>query len=61
MASSAIRTSASVVKTETAPPASAAGLIPGILLLAVVGYAGKFIEQFIAALRQGAPPGAAEY
>jgi uncharacterized integral membrane protein (TIGR00698 family) len=24
------------------------GLIPGILLLAVVGYAGKFIEQFIA-------------
>src|SRR5271163_1814150 len=25
-----------------------AGLIPGILLLAVVGYGGKFIEQFIA-------------
>jgi uncharacterized integral membrane protein (TIGR00698 family) len=49
MASSAIRTSASAVKTETAPPASAAALIPGILLLAVVGYAGKFIEQFIAA------------
>src|SRR5580700_8460750 len=48
MASSAIRTSASVVKTETAPPASAAALLPGILLLAVVGYAGKFIEQFIA-------------
>ena len=24
------------------------GLIPGVLLLAVVGYAGKFIEQFIA-------------
>jgi uncharacterized integral membrane protein (TIGR00698 family) len=24
------------------------GLLPGILLLAVVGYAGKFIEQFIA-------------
>jgi uncharacterized integral membrane protein (TIGR00698 family) len=33
---------------DTAPPASAAALIPGILLLAVVGYAGKFIEQFIA-------------
>src|SRR5580693_187187 len=48
MASSAIRTSASAVKTETAPPANAAALIPGILLLAVVGYAGKFIEQFIA-------------
>src|ERR1700749_315307 len=27
---------------------SPAGLIPGILLLAIVGYAGKFIEQFIA-------------
>jgi uncharacterized integral membrane protein (TIGR00698 family) len=25
-----------------------AGLIPGILLLAVIGYVGKFIEQFIA-------------
>src|ERR1700744_6173403 len=24
------------------------GLLPGIVLLAVVGYAGKFIEQFIA-------------
>jgi uncharacterized integral membrane protein (TIGR00698 family) len=48
MASSAIRTSTSTIKTETAPPASAAALIPGILLLAVVGYAGKFIEQFIA-------------
>jgi uncharacterized integral membrane protein (TIGR00698 family) len=48
MASSAIRTSAPTIKTETAPPASAAALIPGILLLAVVGYAGKFIEQFIA-------------
>src|SRR5258708_27114536 len=49
MASSAIRRSGATIKTETAPPASAAGLIPGILLLAVVGYAGKFIEQFIAA------------
>jgi uncharacterized integral membrane protein (TIGR00698 family) len=48
MASSAIRTSAATIKTETAPPANAATLIPGILLLAVVGYAGKFIEQFIA-------------
>jgi uncharacterized integral membrane protein (TIGR00698 family) len=48
MASSAIRTSAPTIKTEPAPPASAAGLIPGILLLAVIGYAGKFIEQFIA-------------
>jgi uncharacterized integral membrane protein (TIGR00698 family) len=36
--------------TQTAPQPSAAsflGLLPGILLLAVVGYAGKFIEQFI--------------
>src|SRR6201997_5773889 len=48
MASSAIRTPAPTIKTETAPPANAAALIPGILLLAVVGYAGKFIEQFIA-------------
>jgi uncharacterized integral membrane protein (TIGR00698 family) len=48
MASSAIRTSAPTIKTETAPPANAAALIPGILLLTVVGYAGKFIEQFIA-------------
>src|ERR1700730_9469110 len=48
MASSAIRTSATTTKTETAPPANAAALIPGILLLAVIGYAGKFIEQFIA-------------
>lgn len=48
MASSAIRTSTPTIKTDTAPPANAAALIPGILLLAVVGYAGKFIEQFIA-------------
>src|SRR6201997_123807 len=48
MASSAIRTSVPTIKTDIAPPASAAALIPGILLLAVVGYAGKFIEQFIA-------------
>src|ERR1700757_3369276 len=48
MASSAIRTPAPTIKTETAPPANAAALIPGILLLAVVGYAGKFIEQSIA-------------
>jgi uncharacterized integral membrane protein (TIGR00698 family) len=36
--------------TQTAPQPSAAsflGLLPGILLLAIVGYAGKFIEQFI--------------
>ncbi len=31
------------------PGVKLAGLVPGILLLAVVGYAGKFIEQFIAA------------
>ncbi len=39
-----------VVNPAVAAPAKAnpAGLIPGILLLAVVGYAGKFIEQFIA-------------
>ncbi len=40
-------TAAETLKTKTAPTASAAGLIQGILLLAVVGYAGKFIEQFI--------------
>lgn len=33
--------------TPTGVP-SFLGLLPGILLLAVVGYAGKFIEQFIA-------------
>ena len=48
MASSAIRTSAPAAQTQAVTPAGAAGLIPGILLLAVVGYAGKFIEQFIA-------------
>src|SRR5271167_3415404 len=48
MASSAIRTPAPAIKTDAVPPANAAALIPGILLLAVVGYAGKFIEQFIA-------------
>jgi uncharacterized membrane protein YadS len=35
-------------QTELPPARAAAALIPGILLLAVVGYAGKFIEQFIA-------------
>jgi hypothetical protein len=34
--------------TATKPATSFLGLIPGILLLAAVGYAGKFIEQFIA-------------
>ena len=48
MASSAIRTSATTAAPAPATPANAAALIPGILLLAVVGYAGKFIEQFIA-------------
>src|SRR5277367_3461308 len=48
MASSAIRTPAPAIKTDAGPPANAAALIPGILLLGVVGYAGKFIEQFIA-------------
>ena len=49
MASRAVRTSAPGAPTETKAPVSTAGLIPGILLLAVVGYAGKFIEHFIAA------------
>lgn len=49
MTSSAVRKPADAAQTRTAPPpARIAGLIPGILLLAVVGYAGKFIEQFIA-------------
>jgi len=49
MGSAAIRRSADAVPEKTATrPGNAAGLIPGILLLAVVGYAGKFIEHFIA-------------
>jgi uncharacterized integral membrane protein (TIGR00698 family) len=48
MASSAVRTSDPAAPIETKAPVSAAGLIPGVLLLAVVGYAGKFIEHFIA-------------
>src|SRR6202453_4653509 len=49
MGSAAIRRSADAVPEKTAPRrGNAAGLIPGILLLAVVGYAGKFIEHFIA-------------
>jgi uncharacterized integral membrane protein (TIGR00698 family) len=48
MASSAIRTPNLAAPTQVSAPARAAGLIPGILLLAAVGYAGKFIEQFIA-------------
>jgi uncharacterized integral membrane protein (TIGR00698 family) len=50
MASPAVRSSEPAAQTQTAlpPGRAAAGLIPGILLLAVVGYAGKFIEQFIA-------------
>ena len=49
MASSAIRRSADAVPAKVATrPGNAAGLIPGVLLLAVVGYAGKFIEHFIA-------------
>jgi uncharacterized integral membrane protein (TIGR00698 family) len=49
MASPAVR-SAVPPQTQTphSPARAATGLIPGILLLAVVGYAGKFIEQFIA-------------
>src|SRR6202034_1633247 len=47
MASSALRPPAPAAPIESPKPASAAGLIPGILLLAVVGYAGKFIEQSI--------------
>jgi uncharacterized integral membrane protein (TIGR00698 family) len=43
--------SVSIPQTQIAPKSGSSfgfGLIPGILLLAVVGYAGKFIEQFIA-------------
>jgi uncharacterized integral membrane protein (TIGR00698 family) len=39
---------ATVTTTANKPSANPPGLIPGILLLAAVGYAGKFIEQFIA-------------
>jgi uncharacterized integral membrane protein (TIGR00698 family) len=45
---SSIRTPAPHAQSAL-PRAGAASLIPGILLLAVVGYAGKFIEQSIAA------------
>ena len=38
----------SSVKTAPTSSTNPLGLIPGILLLAVVGYGGKFIEQFIA-------------
>src|ERR1700759_2795227 len=48
MASSAVSTSNLPVPPQTSWPNKVAGLLPGILLLAVVGYAGKFIEQFIA-------------
>jgi uncharacterized integral membrane protein (TIGR00698 family) len=48
MASSAIPASDLAVSTQVSAPVRAARLIPGILLLAAVGYAGKFIEQFIA-------------
>jgi uncharacterized integral membrane protein (TIGR00698 family) len=41
----------SAIKSQPPAPiglAALPGLLPGILLLAVVGYGGKFIEQFIA-------------
>ena len=59
MASSAIRTTAAGAAAEVKAPVSAAGLIPGIALLAVVGYAGKFIEHFIATY--GKAPGTTWY
>src|SRR3984885_15122657 len=43
--------SAALPQTHTAARSNSVGffrLIPGVLLLAAVGYAGKFIEQFIA-------------
>src|SRR6201996_5494668 len=50
MASPALQTSASAAATsQVKVPARGAGLIPGVLLLAAVGYAGKFIEHFITA------------
>jgi hypothetical protein len=49
MVGPAVRSSATAAETPPGlPPRAAVGLIPGVLLLAVVGYAGKFIEQFIA-------------
>jgi uncharacterized integral membrane protein (TIGR00698 family) len=44
MASTTVRNPIVAAPVKTNP----GGLIPGILLLGVVGYAGKFIEQFIA-------------
>jgi uncharacterized integral membrane protein (TIGR00698 family) len=50
MTQSAILNAASALDPQSATPLPKRilGLVPGILLLAVVGYAGKFIEQFIA-------------
>ena len=36
-------------------------LLPGLLLLTAVGWAGKFVERSIARLRQGPSPNLAEY
>jgi uncharacterized integral membrane protein (TIGR00698 family) len=50
-ANTSVAPSATTAKTNWPEPAGLAalpGLLPGILLLALVGYAGKFIEQFIA-------------
>jgi len=43
-----VTTTAPVPAQTQSPFANLAGLAPGLLLLAAVGYAGKFIEQFIA-------------
>jgi uncharacterized integral membrane protein (TIGR00698 family) len=43
-----VTTIAPVPAQTQSPFANLAGLVPGLLLLAAVGYAGKFIEQFIA-------------
>jgi uncharacterized integral membrane protein (TIGR00698 family) len=49
MASSGVSNAAnSVVTKPTALSSRILGLLPGIVLLAIVGYAGKFIEHFIA-------------
>ena len=48
MASPSVQNTAPAPTMKVAPAGNPGGLIPGILLLAVVGYAGKFIEQFIA-------------
>jgi uncharacterized membrane protein YadS len=48
MASPGLSSRPDTVTAPSVSPRRALGLVPGIALLAIVGYAGKFIEHFIA-------------